>query len=90
MQPNKILAYGFLALVIWAAVPVVRTIRQNIEMGQQIKRVKTETAILQDQRDILKEKVLYYQTDSFREREAREKLGLQMPGESVVIIREVK
>ncbi|HEX3082264.1 MAG TPA: hypothetical protein VHQ86_03350, partial [Candidatus Saccharimonadia bacterium] len=39
-----------------------------------------------DQKDQLSYDIQYFGTDAFRDREARSKLGLQLPGENVVII----
>jgi hypothetical protein len=55
-------------------------------LGRQVNRLKTQISLLQDQKTALDASTKYYQTDSFRDRQARSQLGLQSPGENVVII----
>ncbi|HSX01287.1 MAG TPA: septum formation initiator family protein [Candidatus Saccharimonas sp.] len=76
---------GFLVIV-YLCVVLGQTIKHNYDLNQQIASMKGQITLLQDQRDTLSYNTQYYQTDSFREREARAKLGLQLPGESVVIL----
>jgi cell division protein FtsB len=62
------------------------TIKRNYDLNKQIEDMKQQTAILKEQRDALAYNIEYYKTDSFHEREARAKLGLQLPGEQVVAL----
>lgn len=49
------------------------------KLDQQIQDLELETQKLNYQ-------IQYYQTDSYKEKEARARLGLQAPGEGVVIL----
>ena len=60
--------------------------KHNYDMGVQIGQLKNQIALLQDQKSSLDASTKYYQTNSFRDRQARSQLGLQLPGENVVII----
>ena len=62
------------------------TIKRNYDLGKQIEDMKQQTAILKEQKEALAYNIEYYKTDSFHEREARAKLGLQKPGEQVVVL----
>jgi cell division protein FtsB len=72
--------------IIYLVVILGQTIKRNYDLNTQITDLKAQIALLQDQKDQLSYNIQYYQTESFQEREARAKLGLQMPGEQVVVL----
>lgn len=76
---------GGLAIV-YLVVVLAQTIHRNYELGHQIDSLKGQIGMLKDQKEELAYDIQYYKTDSFKEREARSQLGLQLPGENVVII----
>jgi cell division protein FtsB len=59
---------------------------QNVEM---INTKKLEITKLENENQNLKNLNMYYQTDSFKEIEARSKLDYKKPGENVLIIPEL-
>lgn len=63
-----------------------RSVYQNWQTNQEIKKLKIEIETLQVENQNLQNLIAYYQTQSFKEKEARRKLGLVKPGENVVII----
>jgi cell division protein FtsB len=73
-------------IVLYLVVVLIQTVQRNYTLGKQIDALNAQIALLQSQKDQLAYSIQYYNTDSFRDREARSKLGLQLPGESVVII----
>lgn len=73
-------------LIIYLVVVLAQTIKHNYTLGKQIEQLNSQITLLQDQKDQLAYSIQYYNTNSFRDREARSKLGLQLPGENVVII----
>lgn len=73
-------------VIIYLLITLLRTVQHNYVLGKQIDDLNAQTALLQDQKSQLAYNIQYYNTDSFRDREARSKLGLQLPGENVVII----
>jgi cell division protein FtsB len=76
---------GILVIAI-LSVSVFKTIRHNIALKTQVDQLNTRVIALQSEQDDLKYKIEYYKTDSFVEKEARAKLGLQEPGEGVIIL----
>jgi cell division protein FtsB len=82
---NIINALGAM-IVIYLAVVLINTVRRNYELDKQIAAAADENSLLQLQRDELSQSIVYYRTESFQERQARAKLGLQKPGENVVIL----
>lgn len=65
---------------------LISTVLHNYELKQQIDILQQEVSTLNAERDALKYRIQYYQTDAYKEKEARAKLGLQQPGENVVIL----
>lgn len=75
-----------LVVVIYLVALLVQTVKRNNDLRSQIGKLQTDIAALDVERQELSYKVKYYNTDDFREKVARAKLGLQMPGESVIIL----
>lgn len=56
----------------------------NYQTNKQISSLRVKIAELEQSKDQLDVLIAYYKTDSYRELEARKKLGMKMPGEKVV------
>jgi cell division protein FtsB len=83
---NNTLNFIGAVIVVYLVVVLAQTVQRNYALNKQIDSLKAENALMQTQKDQLAYSIQYYKTDSFRDREARSKLGLQLPGENVVII----
>ena len=70
----------------YIAVYLIQTVKHNYELQQQIANLHQQVDNLEIDKQALKYKIQYYQTDSYKEKEARAKLGLQAPGENVIIL----
>lgn len=84
---------GSLRLAVAAGVIIVvlgwqtiEAVNRNSNLRQKIRALENDIVIQDEQRQRLHYEVMYYQTDAYRDRQAREKLGLQLPGEGVVIL----
>lgn len=73
-------------VAVYLLVVLGQTVKRNYDLGRQNDELKIQISQLQDQKDQLAFNLQYYGTNAFRDREARSKLGLQLPGENVVII----
>ncbi len=73
-------------VVLYLLVVLVQTVKKNHDLDEQSASLRAEISMLESQKKELANNITYFTTDSFREREARAKLGLQKPGENVVII----
>jgi len=80
---NKALIY---AIIAYAFFILGRSIWTNFQLKRQIDSIKQEITSLEKQNQDLENLILYYQSDSFKEVEARAKLGLKKPGETVVSV----
>lgn len=73
-------------IAIWILFALVQTVKRNYDLEKQIDTQRQKIALLQAQKEELTYNIAYYNTDSFKQRQARARLGLQQPGESVVIL----
>ncbi len=83
-QQNVIIAIVLLVIV-YMAFSAINVIARNYELQQRMDDLIAENEILELENEQLRFEIAYYQTDSFVEREARDKLEMQAPGEHTVI-----
>lgn len=83
---NNLLNAVGAVVIVYLFIVLAQTVQHNYTLGKQVDLLKAQIALLQDQKAQLAYNIQYYGTESFRDREARAKLGLQLPGENVVII----
>lgn len=83
---NRILNIAGAIAIVLLVIEVAQTVKKNFQLRQQITQLETEIQQLEEQKIELGYRIAYYQTDAFKEKEARDKLGLQKPGEGVIII----
>ncbi len=58
----------------------------NLNINQEIYNLQSEIESIKDKNQALQELNKYYKSDSYKEKQARLKLGYAKPGESVIII----
>lgn len=75
-----------IAVAIYISYYLIVTVKKNYEMQQEIGKLDQQIQDLELETQKLKYQIQYYQTDSYKEKEARARLGLQAPGEGVVIL----
>ena len=63
-----------------------RAIQTNYTTSQQIRGLKQEIAALTTQTTHLKNTIVYYKSKTYQELEAKRRLGLKRPGETVVLV----
>ena len=80
---NKILVY---LLIGYTFFMVGRSVWLNWQLKKQTDTIEMEISKIQAQNKNLENLILYYKSDSFREVEARKKLGLKKPGEVAVAV----
>jgi cell division protein FtsB len=73
-------------VIVYLLVMLGQTVKRNYDLGKQINDLHQQITLLQAEKDQQAYNIQYYKTDSFRDRQARSQLGLQAPGESVIII----
>lgn len=82
-----IIGGGVLFLVIWVGLASYRSLERTRGIDREIARLEEEAGRIARENATLQEKITYFASPSFQEREAKEKLGLKKAGEQVVVIR---
>lgn len=77
-----------LVIVVLFIFNIGRTIYKNYQINEQIISLKSQISILEDEKLNLENRILYYQTATFKELELREHLGYKKPDEKVVVLYE--
>jgi len=80
---SKIIIFVF---VIYMLFLLGKSLFTNYELRSSIKKLNEQIVLLEQQKKDLNNLILYYQSDYFKELEARRKLGLKKPGEKVYLI----
>lgn len=75
-----------LVLVVYIFVVLVDENSKNYKLRQQANQLQQQNQQLQADIQNLKYRITYYNSDAYRELAARQLLGLQKPGEQVVIV----
>lgn len=89
MQDNKytnLRILGGVLFVFYMFFIAGRMVYKNYQTEQQIASLEKEIVEIEEENQDLRASIIYYQSDNFKEREARLKLGLQKPGETVIVI----
>lgn len=77
----------FVVLGIYLIFLVYQALSFNYQASKKIKGLRHEAAILEQRRRQLEDLIVYYKTDTFKELEARKKLGMKKSGENVLIVK---
>ena len=75
-----------IAIAVYLCVLLAGTVKKNYDLSQQINTMTQQIQQLQSQKSQLAFEVQYYQTDSYRQKQAKANLGLVVPGESEIIL----
>lgn len=58
---------------------------QNYQVNQQISNLERDISGIEKENQKLSDLIAFFQTETFKEKEAREKLGMVKPGEKVLV-----
>ncbi|OGB74318.1 hypothetical protein A2V68_01005 [candidate division Kazan bacterium RBG_13_50_9] len=83
---SQLTMVGVGALYIYMVVATGEALWQNYRVNSDIAKLRAEIIELQDKGVQLRNLIAYRGTESFKEREARRKLGYKKPGEQVLAI----
>ncbi|RJO62315.1 hypothetical protein C4544_00525 [candidate division WS5 bacterium] len=83
---EKLIKIGGLTFLVYIFFLVGKTVYQNIKFNGIEKDLQREVEVLEAENINLKNKILYYKTDSYKERVMRERLQYQKPGEQVLVL----
>ncbi len=83
---SKILLVIELGIIVLFSVALIKEIFRRWEVRQEIQKLEDQISELQNQNTELSGLVAYFQSDYYKEQEARLKLGLQKEGESAISV----
>jgi len=90
LQKNKLIPkltkLAIYFVIFWLIFLLGKSLWQNWVLKHSIGKLNEQIAVLEKEKANLNNLILYYRSDSFKELEARKKLGLKKPGEKVVIL----
>lgn len=75
---------GAAGFVSWKA---YKEARRNRQIEKEIETLRQEAQKIRQSNDSLREKIAYFETQDFQEREAKEKLNFQKSGENVAVVK---
>jgi cell division protein FtsB len=81
MTLGSLILFGF---IIYLIIIVTGSVIENYKADKDIDKESYKLVALELEIRELQNKINYYQTASFKEKEAREKLGYKAPGENVI------
>ena len=73
-------------LGLYLAFSLFGTIRRNYQLQREIAQIEENNKQLEQSNLELQYQIAYFQTELYKDKAARAKLGLQAPGESVIIL----
>jgi len=73
-------------VVLYLLYVVSKTMYQSYQVRKEVDDLKTSIAETQLSNKQLSEQIVYYQSASYQEKIARERMGLMKPGENVIVI----
>jgi cell division protein FtsB len=87
LESKIFISLGLIVLV-FISIALGREIAHRNQIRNQIESLKSEISSLEQKNIELGSLIEYLKTPSFKEKEARTRLGLQKPGESVISVPE--
>lgn len=87
-KPQPFLYILGIVLLLYFGTNISSTLYRSVQSRQRLDDMRREVRDLEKQRDQLRHRLAYQQSDRFVEQEARNKLGMARPNETVVILPE--
>jgi cell division protein FtsB len=82
--PMTITSLALFCFVVYLLVVVSKSVVANYNSNKDIDKEGSKMALMAEQNIQLQNAINYYKTNSFKEKEARQKLGYKASGESVL------
>ena len=90
IRHSKLLAVGLIVLLVLVVTATAKEKKSQQKTKDNINTLEQEIAELKGQNSNLSSLIEYLRSDGFVDREAREKLNMQKPGEKVVLVSEAR
>lgn len=83
---SKPFLFLILVVLVWVVISVVKVSHKRYLLRQEVLKLQQELSQIENKNIEFSEYIQYLQSDSFIEKEARDKLNLRKEGEEVIII----
>lgn len=83
----KLIFLGSVPILIFISLALVKESSKKKEVEKEILSLKQEAERIEKENSILAEKISYFESKDYQEKEAKDKLNLQNPEENVVVIK---
>lgn len=83
---SKYLFYLLILLLVFALVSLGREVNRRLFLKKQLSKTAIQVESIEAENQELLQEIEKMQTDYFKEKAARLKLGLQKPGEQVIVV----
>lgn len=84
---TKIIIIPALLLVIFILTAVTRETYKKNQIQKEIDSLQAKAQQIEKENLAIQEKIAYFDSSNYKEKEAKDKLNLQDPGENVVVIK---
>jgi cell division protein FtsB len=82
-----VLVFGALLFGGWEVLTSSKQTERNQKIEKEVATLENEAEKIRRENETLREKIIYFASDDFREQEAKRKLGLKRSDETMVVIR---
>ncbi len=86
LLPMSVTSLMMFLFIIYLFFIVGKSILTNYNSNKDLENQEKNIQALQNKINLMENQINYYKTTSFKEKEAREKLGYKAPGESVIAL----
>lgn len=83
---NPWVKYVWLAVIVYIMFTVGKLAYKNYQLSNKENNLRGDIATLENEVQDLKNQIVYFQSDSYKEKMLRAKLNMQKEGERVVVI----
>jgi len=83
----KIFFIIILSVIVFVATATYRELQKKKQVQDEINKLQDEAERISRENLQIQEKINYFQTSDYKEKEAKDKLNLQSPDENVVVIK---
>lgn len=83
---NKAIKALVFLIVLYSGFGLYKALYENYTINQKLKNLEADVRILQEKNREIENLNAYYKTNSYKEKEARARLSLAKPGETLLIV----
>jgi len=83
----KIGIAGIVIILIFIATAIYKETSQKKQIQAEINKLRDEASRINKENSVIQEKIAYFESTDYMEKEAKDKLNLQSPDEQVIVVK---